>query len=1151
MQSEHGFSSTIARCRSPTSNPKAATLYGMCLNPGRKNKMTISVLLCRVHLLILNFSFPANPMEDIVKPLKILRAAAGSGKTFSLTVQFLILLFSGKNKYRQILAVTFTNKATAEMKHRILSVLEALAKGDWDPVRGYLDALNKAYPQWSQQQLQQQAAIIFSQILHDYSRFSVSTIDKFVQQVIRGFTFELGIDAGYRIEMNLGKVARELSEKLHESLEAKPELLQWIIDYAKRQINKEEPWSYQRTLLGLSKSIFSEDYQRFDEAIRADEEDAFFKDMEMQLSATITSFESKIKTLYEQAQKIFLASGVEADMLNGKSRNFLLKLAADLPVENIPKFEKYVNAPEAWENKKDPHIAVTALYQQLNPALINLLDFYRKAAPEYTLANALEENIYYLRLMKEMSRLLSAYRSENRLLLISDAAHLISGITRDIGDNPSFIWEKSGNRYTHFLFDEFQDTSKQQWQNFLPLVQNALGSARGKMTEHLVVGDVKQSIYRWRNGDWRLLLEGARENLGPNFVAEEALKENYRSAENIIYFNNLLFESGPRWLQQVINGKVEEKEGTDYFESAWKGKRYDDIILRAYQDAQQQIPEKTLGSGGIIDWEVIPVENNKHRPSQIKQAVLKETADTLYRWIVEEKRYQAAQIGILVRRAQDAIDIIDFLVRDQEHRAVKNAFQIISGSALKLENNDAIQLLINTFYLLLYANKNNEIYKANCIQLYRQVASRENRASAPLASDDWLRIAQLPLSQLFHYLPEKICRSAHALLHLPLAELTEYLISAYELDVALPDLPYLFAFRDYIAEFCNNGDLGISAFLEWWEDQDDRSLPASETGNVVQVLTIHKAKGLAYDVVMLPFPTWDLDGMTNAVFWADMQGTAFERMPAAPLKYNKTLAATALKDAYYEEMLFSYMDALNTLYVALTRARTHLWIRIPGLGGKPLENYLASDIIRVALEDSELRGRKFIFPEKVMPAGTQQETAPAKETWSFDTYPRASHLNMQLNKETSNQLERMDRSGNIRFGLILHELLSRSTELQRIPEILTGLQLEGWFSEGERKKLEEMARKVLTHQDLSLLLQKPYETLSERDILDPTGASHRPDKVLCGPTETLIIDFKFTSEESKAHFEQMETYKNLLYQMGYPGIKAYLFYGFLNHLVEA
>lgn len=1090
---------------------------------------------------------------DYTKPLKILKASAGSGKTFALTVQFLTLLFSGTNKYRRIMAVTFTNKATAEMKHRILSVLEGFAKGHWNQTSGYLKALQDIFPEWDKALIQEKALLIYRQILHDYGRLTITTIDKFVQQIIRSFTFELGIDADYRVTLNLHQVVGDLTDALYESMDDNPNLLEWIIDRAKEQINEGKPWNYHKDLQTLGMKIFSEDFQAFDEAVNQYPDKTLFSKLKAQINSIKSSFKEVFQTVFEAAKQIFLEENPDDNFFKGNKKNAIWILEKDSPYFFDKATEKkqvsFLSLSDnfgKWFNKKFT-AEQEQFYNRLNPVLCQLKSVYEKGIESYNLALAVEANLYYLRLMKEMSGLLKDYRVANHLLLISDATQLLEGITRGMEDNPSFIWEKAGNRFQHFLFDEFQDTSENQWQNFRPLVKNALAEAKGNMVEHLIVGDVKQSIYRWRGGNWEILLNKAEEALGQAFVSNESLQTNFRSDGNIINFNNYVFTFLAQWLQEQLNASVENNGGQFLYENFWKTRQYDTIIQKAYEDVCQQLPDDSKAGKGIVDWVEISVPSrSKGWEKGVEADICQQVSDRLHRWLIVEQRYHAGQIGILVRTNKEARRLLAYLKEDQQKRNA--SYDIISGDALLLKDNTAIQLLIQTFRLLQNLSGQPLPNAIHCIWLLRQLSAHD----LPLETNDWVQIGRQNLKHLGAYLPEKLCLQPESFLQLPLPVLTEELIKIYGLQNQKEALPFLLCFRDHIAQFATDSTNSITTFLEWWDAQIDLALPASEDGQAAKIMTIHKSKGLAFDVVLMPYLHWKFVGDSMDNVWANTAETPFEILQKAPLKNDKKFAGSLLKNQYFSERLFNFMDGLNTLYVAMTRAKYHLFLCLP-VFSKDSDNvsFVAGETIAKALSAFELKeDRKLIFPEEPFGPPTSRQEHPKSDSSPFTYYPLAEHLNKQWQKDGSHQLERLNNDRNIRIGIAAHELLSRCHDLQMTTEQLNRLYQEGWFSEKEMPLIKETVRKVLSHKELSALLHAPGRFLNERDVIGTDGMVHRPDTVLLSATETLIIDYKFTGKERQTHIEQVQSYIKLFREMGWPNVQGWLFYGFQGELLK-
>lgn len=1070
-------------------------------------------------------------------PLKILQASAGSGKTFSLTAHYLTLLLSAETKYREILAVTFTNKATEEMKGRIMEVLRGFAIGD-SGVQDYRELVLKAHPGMTTQQLQEKSEKIYKRILHDYSRFSISTIDGFVQKVIRGFAFELGLDSGYALEMNFEKVKNELADKLDEQLDTNPALLTWIIELAMDRISNNISWNYRAELTELAGELFKERYLPFDQAIQdlvqqTDLND-LFNQYSKQTRKRLRDFEDQVQSKSAEAALHFENSGVSPDQLKGKSRSPLLNLSkiAVGDTEKIGSLAKLIDEPEEWF--KDS--SYDSLYDQLNPRIRDLYTLYQQELPDYILAQAFQKNLYYLRLMQEMAILLKTYREESGNLLISDAQNLLKGITGEDDDNPAFIWEKTGSRYKHFLFDEFQDTSANQWANFRPLLKNAMAEADGTLIDHLIVGDVKQSIYRWRNGDWNILHQQAKKDIGAGYVVDANLEENYRSTANIINFNNMLYKALPILMQQQINQTVAEQDQNLVLQEWWNEKGYHHIMPGVYAEAEQQMNPRTL-PGGTIDIRVMRTDADGAalNKTTFRAAALDGMVTTLKRLIQDEKRYLPGDACVLVRSNSEAVSVVDALMAAQ--------INVISGEALLLANNTAVKLLINTFLVMTGPPTNTALYKANCISLYAQIRGVENVPS------DLFRLKDKNLDDLSSVLPPDLCLNWRAWMQQPLGELMEKLLRAYGLDKPenSSHLPYLFALRDLAGNIARQGERGLSAFLTYWEEEGGRkTLPSSESSDAVQVITIHKSKGLAFKVILIPFCNWDTGGKTNSIFWVPAAGTPYEALRQIPLKYTASLGQSAVAIAYYEELLYNQMDALNMLYVATTRTKEYLYISCLGKKSAGLTNI--GDLIAFMLQDDLSEEGQFLVDEPVPVKKIVAKEGPVGV--HFPAYPVSDRLSAVFDADLKRKKLDMlldDTAG--REGSILHEVLARAENADEIELVLEQMLEEGLFKAQELEAFRLQALQVLGNTQLAALLEQSTAIRNEKSIIDAYGKSYRPDKVLFAGDRVIVIDYKFTAQKSKKHITQVHGYRELLQQMGYPDVSTYLFYARIGELI--
>jgi ATP-dependent helicase/nuclease subunit A len=1066
------------------------------------------------------------------KPLKILQASAGSGKTFSLTAHYLTLLLSSDTKYREILAVTFTNKATEEMKMRILEVLHGFATGS-NKVEGYRAIILKAQPDLAGENLKLKADKIYRKILHDYSRFSVSTIDGFVQKVIRSFAFELGLNADYNLEMNYDKVKDDLVEKLDNALDHNKELLQWIIDLAIERINDNKSWNYKSELYTLIGEIFSERFQVFEEAVTALDAkniDELFKKYIQITKAEIKNFEDQLIKLATDAIDILDVLGVENDHLKGKSRNGLKKLNVlvkrDFSV--VDSIFKYIDEPEEWFQK---NVNLPEVYDTVNPILKQLKSHYLEFLPVYSLAIAFNKNLYYLRLMQEIASLLKQYRAENENLLISDAQKLITGITADAGENPSFIWEKVGNRYHNFLFDEFQDTSTSQWGSFKSLLSNAIANPSENLIDHLIVGDTKQSIYRWRNGDWNILHQYAKRDVGAENVLDESLTDNYRSTENIITFNNFLYKAIPITLQNDLNNNLDLKSNA--ISDWWKEHNYTQIITDIYSGSTQNFAKSTLKGGTIkikkFGKEKAP-EDLRFTETVFRDLVLNDVIDEI-KLLQSAHNYALKDIAILVRSNSEALLTVNKLM---EHN-----IPVLSGDALLISNNSAIKLIINTLKILIGLDSQTALYKANCIALFNTLHNKQALASY------YLGLNNKSLTELSHVLPSDLCANWQNWLQLPLPELIEILIDTYKLKTLSNHLPYLLAFRDLTALAGKLGEKGIISFLNWWdEDGVKKTLPSPENADAIQIITIHKSKGLAFRAVFIPFCNWEIKGKVNGTFWVSSEETAYSELKSIPLKFNESLSDSTIAKAYYEELLYNNMDALNMLYVATTRSKDYLYIAT--MAKKEFKLSTIGDAINFNFEDQFDENGHYEIEDYISLENDNNDSKLYIDLKEYPTTTRLSELYVPSQDTHLKHLLNIEKSG--RKGSLLHDILAKASTAKEIEKYVESLTAQGTIKELEKTKLIEDAIAVINHPELSAILNKASENIIEKSIIDINGKQQRPDRVIINGDKLIILDYKFTQEQSESHIKQILKYKDLFSQMGYTNIETYLFYAYNNEL---
>jgi ATP-dependent helicase/nuclease subunit A len=1125
-----------------------------------------------------------------IAPLKILKASAGSGKTFSLTLHYITLLLTNENNYREILAVTFTNKATAEMKERILSVLSGLAIGDADQkIEDFRRLLLAQHPQWDVHTIQEKAYLVFRKILHDYSHFTVSTIDGFSQKVIRSFTYELNLDAGYKIEMNTNRVKQDLTIMLNHLLDERPDLLEWIIEFADKKIANNENWNYRQQLMGLAGLIFTENFQEFNAYLTVADAKEVFHLLNKEVQEKTQAFLETFSIAIDMFASTFKGFNITADELKGKSRNKLIvasKISPNLLKESPSDLQKIFDRYLELIDNEDPYTASDKsirhdVQHALSPILRQIAELYQ-FYPSFIAYHAVQGNLYYLRLLKEMSDLLSQWRKNNGAQLISDSQILLNKLGLDENSDPTFIWEKIGNRYNYFLFDEFQDTSRIQWKNYSPLLINALGNARQQVSEHLIVGDVKQSIYRWRNGDWRILLQQVEQQIMQTFHLQEPQKDqfiengsldtNFRSLPHIIELNNYLFERIPYMLQDVLNEKVRENlDEQDWH--WWLDSGNNSMLVKAYENSQQLVPEKKQNDPnrrGSIEIQYLRVTDGRWRRNQVTEQSLDYVCEKIGEWL-STGRYEARQIGILVRSNAQAKQVIQQLMAYKNRAGLE--LEVISGDALSLMANDAILLLIETLKALVYNSDKHTIHRAKMAYLYQLVSGAPG-----FDSSYWLAFKTNNIQDIAPILPAQLIEEWNQLQKSPLIHLVERIIEIYGLTTLQNmHLPYILAFKDIINNFSQNGERGITQFLEFWEEDGSRAtLPSGGKVNAIEVTTIHKSKGLAYDVVMIPFCSWDLDGKLNGDFWIDVQDSPFDQLGKIPIKYNSSVGKSIFYKQYFEEMLFNYMDALNTFYVATTRAIQHLYICAPAfketvdkktgeIVGFDIKNEYISDLLYQALDDP---GAPFVLEDGALsvdqsiandqhaavldssPAVEQQDKVTYRPI-ALDSYPISQELQKAFDKSTKrsiNSIMMMEKAA--QYGILAHEIMSEISLETEIEQLVDQYIEAGILTAEDRPFLLKEIHQIWHHPQIHKWLNGGYKIWNEASIILETGETIRPDKVFTAPHETVVLDFKFTKGDSADHKWQVDNYRKALENLGYRNVQGFLYYAKSNELVE-
>jgi ATP-dependent helicase/nuclease subunit A len=1076
-----------------------------------------------------------------VAKLNIIRASAGSGKTYTLTEEYLKLALRDTDSFRHILAVTFTNKATAEMKNRIVGELYRLSGGrESKHLQPLIAALGIP-----ETELRARAASVLQKILHAYSRFSVSTIDSFFQQIIRSFTREIGIQGGYTIELDTESVLDESIDRLQAETARNKTLLRWLTDFATDKIEKGYSWSFRKDITKLGQQLFNEHFKIFSQSLSeklADKE--FMIAYQRDLTAILKKFESTLGRLASGGTDKIRSAGLETeDFYRGNTgpAGYILKTSTGIIAEPNSYVRKAAESTEGWHIKNAPRKAdIEKLCREgLMEILQEMTAYYYREIGNYNTAGQILKNLYTLGILAELSDHMQDYCRENNIFLLSDASSFLNTII-DNNDAP-FVYEKTGNHFHHFMIDEFQDTSQLQWNNFKPLISNSLS----QNYDNLIVGDVKQSIYRWRNSNWEILASAVGNEFYEQSLAFRTLDHNHRSREKIIQFNNSFFASASRLLQDHFNLQAGEA-GISLPENLRQ------TVNRNFADAVQ-LPGKPENTGGLARVSFLETDDYDARMEEQLVLLIREIMDN---------GYAAGDIAVLTRKNDEAKKITDFLLSLTHSPEAKPDFDVISDETLFLSNSPAVCFLMGI--LKYFHSPEDAINRYFIINEYLTgLPAGEEKAKYR----EFIETADAEAVSPSALFPEAFQRLHENAGNYSVFELVENMIAVFKFDALKGESVYLQGFQDLILDFTHSQSSSVGDFIRFWEERGYRK-PVSLPGNpdAVRVLTMHKAKGLEFPVVIIPYCNWSLaDQRNRSILWCTPEKPPFDRLPVVPLDFTSRLAATHFAGAYFEELLKQYVDTINLLYVAFTRAADALYCFSP----KPSKDQLTDVsglLMNVFMKEEPPAGTVTLIPlcthyrksDRIfeygeLPAVKDGRHPPADVRWITNDYPvnhARDNLKIAFQGKIFLDAETGKISRPVSEGSLMHEIFSRIIHLGDIPEVVSGLAAEGKITAGEAEKKSLSVQSLFNDTQVAGWFVRDWKVGTETEFILPGGSTRRPDRVLTKGDKAIVIDYKFGKTMEEIHKTQVLEYRQLLLDMGYKQAEAWLWYVMLKKVVQ-
>ena len=1067
----------------------------------------------------------------MVKPLTIYKASAGSGKTFTLATEYIKLLVLNPMSYRSILAVTFTNKATEEMKMRILSQLYGISKNLPDS-NDYLQKITNdtGYPA---SVVSERAGDALRRLLHNYSYFRVETIDTFFQSVLRNLARELDLTANLRIGLNDTQVEELAVDQLIDSLTHSDVMLQWLLKYIMENISDDRSWNIIGQVKKFGNTIFRDYYKEHSEELNARlSQKDFLESYTKQLRQIRTDAEKRMKDFAAQYLDTLRDAGLSYDDLSygkGGVSGFFLKIQNGQMDESIegPRVKICADDPAKWYSKKSPY--AESIHSLAESALIPLLRRAMEERPRqyklYMSADLTLRHLNQLRLLGSIEQKVRQLNESANRFLLSDTQQLLHSLIKD-SDSP-FIFEKIGTQLEHVMIDEFQDTSSVQWQNFKVLLQECMSHVD---TENLIVGDVKQSIYRWRSGDWRLLNAIDKEFPHADKTIDILpLETNYRSERHIIEFNNAFFTEAA---QQEYNAHLEK-----YPLGA-------EALRHAYADVCQKIPQQRP-SQGFVSILLLPKKD-------YQEAMLQQITATIDRLL--QQGISPGRIAILVRNNK-------YIPLIADHFSVHRPdLHIVSDEAFRLDASVSVSLLIQALHLLTHPD--DKLSKATIVKLY-QYAVLDNTLP-----DNELLIKDQLLDDL---LPEAYIQHTTDLLRLPLYELTERLYTIFQLDRLNEQSAYVCAFYDQLNLFCQDNSTDIDAFISEWEETLCSKTIQGSTTEGIRILSIHKSKGLEFDHVIIPYCDWRLEH--NDILWCQPTESPYDALPIVPIDYSqKQMMGTIYESHYLDEHLQNTVDNLNLLYVAFTRACQSLYVIGQRHAANSRSELIESVLPQLRLDGGILEGQEdeevplsYTFGQLNVSTGGQQSSPKQSENVflqpvtpkpiTLETF--AVKTSFRQSNKSRDFVEGEDEGTTlsyIKIGSVLHNIFSTIRTRADIQQALQQLQQDGVLYDDEvtSEKITGLLRKRLEDRRVSDWFSDRWQLFNECSILTfEQGAikERRPDRVMTDGRETHVVDFKFGHPRDEYH-DQVREYMHLLRSMGMPNVKGWLWYVYSNKIEE-
>ena len=1043
----------------------------------------------------------------------VYKSSAGSGKTYTLVLEYLKLVIKKPKKFRNVLAITFTNKAANEMKERIIGRLKEVAQynsiPDFVSTKELLQQLREDTG-LEPEEISKNAALVLEYILHDYSDFAISTIDSFVHRVIRSFAFDLNLPLNFEVELNTSELITKAVDILISNVGTDEKLTATLINYIESKTSEDKSWNIENDLVNIAGALTKEDGLLHIEKLKKLNLDDFIE-INKQVAVIVKKFENTIVSFASEADKLIKSKNIPHQAFyqgrSGISKYFdnLVNKGFDKIIPNSY-VSKTVEEDKWYAGKTDAgdKAAIDEIKDDIKNSFYQIEKFVEDNFGRYTVFTEIRKNLYPLAVLTEIEKVMDDYKSDNNLVLISEFNKRIAEVV--LNEPVPFIYERVGQKYKHFLIDEFQDTSVLQWQNLLPLIDNSLAEGNFNM----IVGDGKQAIYRWRSGEVEQFIKLPKiykRNDDPVQIERElslkrnykpeVLKFNYRSKTDIINFNNDFFS----WISAVLPEELKA----------------------VYKDVKQKPKKDDIG--GFIHIEFHSDENEAENFEDFNLLQIKETIAEL-----QEDSFDLKDIAILCRNNKNASLIASDLL--------ENGINVVSSESLLLGNSAKVRFLIAVVKVLL--KPADLISKTEMITFLTHSGYIDGDVHNSLIRFGLFKNAEKKINFFEELSQHKIELKRSYLLNLQIYDLFEELIRIFGFNNEVD--PYIQFFLDAILSDSGSKNLELSELPDWWEDKKEKlSIIVPEGINAVQVMTIHKSKGLQFPVVIYPFAA-EKHRKTNDKLWIDFEDEEVPKLKAAIVNTNRSLEETKYASLYSDEEEKSLLDLINLLYVVMTRPAERLYIFAaqPPKKHTPVQSIpkLFKDYL-IAKDLWQEEKNVFTFGVKTEKGFITKENLLKYELAGFISNPWRNRMLLSLRAPEYWDIE--EPVGKQHWGNLIHLILSMIKIPEDAEHVIEKLFLDGIIDESEKIEIGEKIKKFLLNPEVGKYFKKGLTIKTEPEILLPSGKTYRPDRLIFDGESATVIDFK-TGKPEPGHKEQVMNYKKIIRQMNYLNIVGVLLY---------